>query len=139
MKTTHLLLAAALSLSALAVQARGSVPIVNRDDVVAVRSNGLPASAAAIRTAFLTAGQARGWVIAVSQPGKLLATLDVRGKHTVSADVTYSEGKYSVRYRDSVNMNYGPGTDGSGVIHPHYNKWVDTLVQDVRIELAKQP
>jgi hypothetical protein len=137
MKTKHLVLAGLLALAALTAQARSTVPVVNHQDVLAVRSTGLPASADRIRAAFLAAGAARGWQIAVVEPGKLLGTLNVRGKHTVSADITYADGKFSVRYRDSINMNYTPGGDGNGLIHPSYNKWVDFLMQDVRVELAR--
>jgi hypothetical protein len=127
------LAAIALAFLALNAHARGSVPIINHEAIPATSASGQPASAEQIRTALQTAGAPRGWQITPAGQGKALAVLNVRGKHSVSADVAYSLGQYSIKYRDSSNMNYEP----SGVIHPKYNMWVQTLVDETRIQLLK--
>lgn len=131
------LLAAVLALAAaLNAHARGNVPIVNHDAIVATRASGQPASADQIRTALQMAGANRGWQITPAGPGKALAVLNVRGKHTISADISYGPGKYAIKYRDSSNMNYEAG-EGAGTIHPKYNMWVQTLIDETRIQLMK--
>jgi hypothetical protein len=135
MKILHLL-PVAVAVVALNAHARGSVPIVNHEAVTAVRASGQPASAEQIRAAMQAAGAPRGWQFTPAGNGKSLAVLNVRGKHSVSADVTYASGRYSIKYRDSSNMNFEPG-DGAGKIHPKYNMWVQTLIDDTRVQLAK--
>jgi hypothetical protein len=44
--------------------------------------------------------------------------------------------EYSVRYANSINMKY-EAINGQPVIHPHYNKFVNELIQSIRIELLK--
>jgi hypothetical protein len=56
--------------------------------------------------------------------------------HTVIVDIVPGPDSYSVRYADSINMKYGV-ENGSPVIHPFYNKWVDELIDSIRVELKK--
>jgi hypothetical protein len=135
MKILHLL-PVAVAVVAFNAHARGSVPIVNHEAVPALRATGQPASAEQIRAAMQAAGAPRGWQFTPAGAGKSLAVLNVRGKHSVSADVTYASGRYSIKYRESSNMNYEPG-EGAGRIHPKYNLWVQTLIDDTRVQLAK--
>lgn len=130
------LLAIAVAFVALNVHARGSVPIIDHEAVPAVRASGQPASADQIRAAMQAAGAARGWQVTPAGNGRALAVLNVRGKHSISADISYASGRYSIKYRDSSNMNYEPG-EGSGKIHPKYNMWVQTLIDDTRMQLAR--
>jgi hypothetical protein len=127
------LLAAALAFSALTVHA-GNAPIINHEAVPAVRASGEPASAQQILAAMQVAGAQRGWQITPAGPGKAVGVLDVRGKHTVTTDITVGKGQYAIKYKDSSNMNYNPGNNS---IHPKYNTWVQTFVSDVRIQLLK--
>jgi hypothetical protein len=127
------LVAIALAFFALNAHARGSVPIMNFEAVPAMTASGQPATVQQIRTALQAAGTPRGWQITQSSQSQSLAVLNVRGKHSVSADITYTRGQYSIKYRDSSNMNYEP----SGLIHPKYNMWVQTLMDETRIQLAR--
>jgi len=64
-------------------------------------------------------------------------------------EIVYSADKYSVTYRDSINMNYhseakydsrlpnsGANRATGPVIHPAYNTWVQELKDAIRIELS---
>ena len=135
MKTLRLL-ALALPLLAAnpAVQARGSVPIQEFENVSATRASGQPASAMQIKAGFEAAARARGWQVSTPSPDKMIATLHVRGKHTVSTEINYAPGTYTVKYKDSVNMNFEP----PNMIHPFYNKWVQLLVDTARSEIASK-
>ena len=134
MKIVARLLALVLAFAALNAIARGNVAVMNHEAIAATTASGKPASAEQIRSALVTAGAARGWQITPAGNGKALAVLDVRGKHRVSADISYSAGQYSIKYRDSSNMNFDAKDN---TIHPKYNMWVQALIDDTRTQLAK--
>ncbi len=127
-----------LALAAPAVVARTSVPIQNHENVSVTTASGKKATPAQIKAGFESAASALGWQLSQPAGGQMIATLHVRGKHTIAADVSYKPGVYSVKYRSSVNMNYAPG-EGAGVIHPHYNKWLQALLDRARADIARQP
>lgn len=134
------LLAAALACGALQASAqRMPVAIVNHPNIaVALHADGRPATEEDVRKAILTAAQATGrkWTVAEPEPGHMVATYHVR-THTVVTDIDYTALQFSVFYKDSVNMKFGPGPDGKGVIHPFYNRWVDEFIQQIQLELGK--
>jgi hypothetical protein len=134
MKKIVCALAIAAACLALDAQARGSVPVIDHEAVPALRASGEPASAAQIQAALQAAGSARGWQITPAGNGKAVALLSVRGKHSVTADITIDQGRYAIKYRESSNMNYEPATRA---IHPKYNMWVQALIDDTRVQLAK--
>ncbi len=118
-----------------ATAARSAVPLVEYEDVAATTSSGKVASADEIRKAFMVAGARHNWVFTEEGPNKLVGTLNIR-THQIVVDVPISEGKFSVLYKNSVNMKYGM-EEGKKVIHPQYNNWVKNLLGDTRAELAK--
>jgi hypothetical protein len=131
MKILRLLLLALSILSLPAVASRASVPIIEYENIGVTRTS---ASADQVKQAIEAAARSRGWEIVDQSPGKLVATVHVRGKHSATVEIPYTASKFSVRYRSSTNLNYVPG--GEGLIHPHYNKWVQLLVDGIRGELA---
>ena len=66
-------------------------------------------------------GRALGVVLA-----PLLATLD-KGEHRVVVEIRHDATQFDVTYRSSVAMHY----DGKSRIHQNYNRWVNTLVEDI--------
>lgn len=151
------LLVALMSLS-FGVMARETVPVVNYDDVLVATGSGKAISADQVREAIANAARLNRWIVSkVADKDQLSATLVVNGKHTVVVSIPYSAEKYSVRYQDSINMNYhlnGPAPEGSTdlskinspakniqadtpMIHPGYNRWVRALLQSIRLELTK--
>jgi len=137
-----------------AVAQRLAVPIINHPDVAVATSSGKPVQADQVKQAIQAAAKAKGWALAFAPGGKVLATLVVRNKHTVVVEIAYSAERYSLMYKDSVNMKYAPhaqsdshinsvnntytrgGYDGP-VIHPFYNNWVQDLQDAIRQELLK--
>lgn len=89
------------------------------------------------RQAVTRAAQANKWTTEVTADGRLLATLLVRGKHTIVVAITVMPGVFSITYASSHNMNYQKAPDGKDWIHPNYNVWVRTLVNSIRFELEK--
>jgi len=132
-KSAVLVFAAILSLNAIA---RDSVPIVNYDNVAVATNSGKAPNAEQVRQAITAAAASKGWTVAPAGDGKLQATIVVRGKHTVVVDIAYAADKYALTYKDSINMNLIE-RDGQKLIHPFYNKWVQTLKEAIRLELLK--
>lgn len=133
LKSAILIFSAILSLNAFA---REAVAIVNYDNIPVVATSGNAPSAEHIKQAILLAAGTKSWSVVLQANGQLLATLNVRGKHTVVTEIAYAIDKYSLTYRDSTNMKFGE-RDGQRVIHPFYNKWVLELKEAIRIELLK--
>lgn len=116
--------------------ARQTVPIVNYDKLAVAVNSGKAPQAEQVKQAILAAAGSKSWSVATQADGKLLATLQVRGKHTVVVEIAYASDQYSLTYKDSTNMKFGAG-DGQPLIHPFYNKWVQELKEAIRIELLK--
>ncbi len=116
--------------------ARHSVPIVNYNNVAVATSRDQALAADQVKQAILAAATTKGWSIAYQPDGKLLATLNVRNKHTIVVEIAYTANSYSLTYKDSTNMNYAV-VDSERVIHPNYNKWVQDLSAAIRGELLK--
>lgn len=77
----------------------------------------------------MRAGKSAGWQMKEMKPGYIFGTLNVR-KHVAVVDVNYSVKSYSIRYKDSTELNY----DG-GKIHPNYNGWIQNLDKAIRAQL----
>lgn len=112
--------------------ARSSVPIINQENLPTVSAVGKSVSADQVKQAIVVAATSKGWTTSLDQSGAIVATLIVRNKHKIVVTIPYAEDKFSVLYRDSSNMNYN-----NGVIHPHYNSWVQNLITAIRSELSR--
>jgi hypothetical protein len=124
------LLAAAAPRTALA-----DVDVVEWKDVAAITSSGKPASAEDIKKAFMVGGARRGWVFSDSGPGRMTGKLVVR-THTLVMDLAYEPGKYTLRYLDSINLDYKDDA-GKKTIHKAYVNWNTNLMNDARAELLR--
>jgi hypothetical protein len=144
-KFTFFLIAIIFSLSA---GAREAVPIINYSNLPIATSSGKPLQPDDVKKAIVVAAAAKDWTVAYQTDGKLLATLVVRNKHTIVVEIAYDSEKYSINYKDSINMKYGISagqregfkmgdSGGQAVIHPFYNKWVQELKDGIRNELIK--
>jgi hypothetical protein len=111
------------------------VSVSSWDNVAAITGSGKPASAEEIKRAFMVGGARRGWTFADAGPGKLTCTLAVR-THTLVMNLAYEDGKYSLSYKDSVNLDY-KDADGKRTIHRSYLNWNTYLMNDARAELMR--
>ena len=116
--------------------ARQSIPIVDHEKVVFATGSGKPVTAEQAREAVIAAGRRFSWEIGTGANNNLTGTLRVRNKHTIVVNISVAADTYSVKYQSSINMNYAV-VDGRPVIHPNYNKWVQTLVDGIGAELKK--
>jgi len=117
---------------------RMPVPIIDHDNVPVAVAPGKMASPASVKEAIIAAARNKAWEVTEQSSGKLVATLHVRGKHTVVTEITYNAENFSLKYRDSTNMKYeAAGKDGKPAIHPFYNRWVIELKDAITKELAR--
>ena len=112
-----------------AVGCRGAVPVYNVADAPVAASKPNP-GLDEVGKAIQRAGAALGWQMKETKPGHMLGTLTLR-KHVAVVDVNYSVKSYSIRYKDSTELDY----DG-GNIHPNYNGWIQNLDKGIRAQLS---
>ena len=137
MKSLLSALALVLSLAVSSpVWARASVPIENLPNNPAVAASGKVLTLDEVKRTIQMAAMLKNWSLEDKGPGAMVATLNVRGKHTIMIDIAYTASSYSLNYNNSINMNYTQD-GGMGIIHPNYNKWVQDLRKAIQIELLK--
>lgn len=93
-------------------------------------ASGKPLTAQTVESAIVRAGAGLGWKMAPQAPGKIVGTLALRS-HLAVVDITYDTKSYSIRYKDSSNLDY-TGTS----IHKNYNGWIENLDKAIRAQLA---
>lgn len=82
-----------------------------------------------VRTAIVRAGLEKGWEMETVSRTQISGTLHVRS-HTAMVDIRYDTDGYSIKYRDSRNLE----RDGR-YIHPNYNLWVKHLARAINERL----
>ena len=127
MKKT-LYLATLCVLGALALTGCRSGMVKNVNDAAFTLSD--KQSEADVKKAIIRSGTFLGWQMKGTRPGHIKATLILR-KHVAIVDITYNKKTYSIKYKDSTNLNY----DGES-IHSNYNNWIINLDRRIQVELA---
>ena len=123
-------LALAFSLVLAFVAACTSRPIMNINDAPVVTS-GKAATAQDVERSIVRAGSSLGWVMSPVRPGLVSGRLDLR-THIAVVEVPYDTKSYSIRYKDSTNLNAEGGN-----IHKNYNGWIENLDRNIRAELLR--
>jgi hypothetical protein len=119
-------------LFAVAVAAAGctSQPIYNVTDAPVTAMSGKALSMNEVQTAIVRAGVPLGWQIAPEKPGRLTGRLALR-THVAVVDIEHNTKTYSIKYRESTDLNEKDGT-----IHRNYNSWVQNLDRAIRAQLS---
>lgn len=129
-----LVVAAALIL-AQPVLARGSVQARSPATATFVIPPSGSISIDQVRDCVATAGGARGWRMVSDEPGNMTLYIKVRDKHEVTVRVAYDQKGIQVFYVSSTNLDHRLRGDVV-YIHPKYNMWVDSLMQDILAKVA---
>ncbi len=116
-------------------QARPSQPLQASQHVDLVASGSGAAAVQKVHDSIVAAGASRGWHPTADQPGKMTLSNTIRGKFVVVIDVSYDAKGLTATYVSSENLNYAM-RDGVAYIHPKYNAWVATLLQDIARNVA---
>ncbi|BAS68333.1 hypothetical protein [Bathymodiolus septemdierum thioautotrophic gill symbiont] len=106
----------------------GSKPVKNIDNSTI---SGV-SSISSVENAIIRAGAGLGWIIKKKNSGHMVGKLALR-KHVAIVDITYTKNSYSIKYKDSTNLNY----DGTN-IHSNYNGWIQNLQNAINVQLNLQ-
>ncbi len=87
-----------------------------------------------VKKAIIRAGSTLGWSMNAREPGKIIATLNIR-KHMARANIRYTTEKYSITYDNSRNLNYTVDEDEGPLIHNNYNSWIQNLDNTIKVQL----
>jgi hypothetical protein len=120
-----LLAAAALALAGCA----GHQPINNVVNAPFVLPQGKSLSMGQIQKAIIAAGSTLGWQMSPTGPGKLTGRLVLR-THVADVDIEHDTKSYSIKYRDSQNLDAR-----DGMIHKNYNGWIENLDKAIRTQV----
>ena len=110
-----------------------SVALLEFDDVAISSSSGKPLSNEQVRSAIIKGGAAHNWV-ASAPAGNAVKLTYSRREFSATVQVTYNSKSYSIKYADSTNLHYA-SEGGKAVIHPNYNKWMNSLRQSIDVAL----
>lgn len=105
-----------------------SAPVL--DVVAAPVTTTKSVSIANMESAIIGAGTGLGWRMVPQGPGQIDGILMLR-EHRAVVTVSYDTKSYSIKYKDSTNLNY----DGKS-IHKNYNGWVENLDRAIRTNVA---
>ena len=89
-----------------------------------------PLSMSDVEQTIRQAGSSLGWQMVPKGPGSIEGTLLLRD-HRAVVDIKYDTKTYSIKYKDSSNLQY----DGTS-IHSNYNGWVQRLDNTIRARLT---
>jgi hypothetical protein len=81
-----------------------------------------------VEKSIIRAGAVLGWKMKKVGKGHLVATLHLRS-HVAVVDITFNDKTYSIKYKDSQNLNY----DGTN-IHSNYNGWIQNLDRAIQTQ-----
>lgn len=107
---------------------RGAVPVYNVSAAPVAANK--PVTTADVEKAIIRAGNTLGWQMVPRGPGKVEGTLLLR-RHRAVVDVDYDVKSYSIKYKDSSELNY----DGQN-IHSNYNGWIQNLDKAIKVQLS---
>jgi hypothetical protein len=105
-------------------------PVQNVQNAPVVLPSGKSATSAQVGQAIMRAGLTLGWQMEPAGPGKYTGRLALR-QHTAIIDVEHDAKSYSIKYRDSTNLDAR-----DGMIHKNYNGWIQNLDKAIRAQLA---
>lgn len=111
---------------------RGGGQIYEVKDTPVQTATGKTPSLEDVQKAIISAGAKLGWVMAISKPGEIIGTLNVRS-HTAIVTIPYSEKNYSILYKDSTNLKYDAEKN---TIHANYTGWIQRLDNEIRARLT---
>jgi hypothetical protein len=120
---------ASMATAALLMVGCRTAPILNVKDAPVNVPAGQKDSLATVENAILRAGNGLGWQMKVEKPGLIVGTLNLR-THMAVVDIPFTATKYSILYKNSVNLEQQGDT-----IHKNYNGWVENLDQAIRRNL----
>ena len=125
------MLAILAAAAALVLAGCTTAPIQNVEQAPIVLASGKTSvTMTEVNNAIVRAGTRLGWQMQPQAPGRLRGRLALR-THTAIVDVEHDTKTYSIKYRDSTNLDAK-----DGMIHKNYNGWIQNLDKAIRAELV---
>lgn len=118
------------SLALLFAGCGGHQPIQNVEKSPIILPPGKSVTMNQVTTAIMRAGTKLGWQMQPERPGRISGRIELRA-HTAAISIEHDTKTYSIKYRDSTNLDAKDGT-----IHRNYNSWVQNLDKGIRAELT---
>ena len=113
---------------------RGGGQIYNVKDAPVQTATGKEPSMEDVQKAIIAAGVGLGWQMAISKPGEIIGTLNLRS-HQAVVTIPYTSKTYSILYKDSVNLKYNADKQ---TIHKNYTGWIQRLDEAIRSRLTAE-
>ncbi len=121
----------------LAPPAFATDPIVDLIDIpTPMTADGRAFTLDEVRRAIFNACLKRGWTPRIDTDGTIVASILVRGRHYAEVGIGWATHSYSIRYRDSRELDYDAE---DREIHGNYNRWVDLLSKGIQGEFMLMP
>ena len=128
---TMRMLAILAAAAALVLAGCTTAPIQNVEQAPIVLASGKTSvTMTEVNNAIVRAGTRLGWQMQPQAPGRLSGRLALR-THTAIVDVEHDTKTYSIKYRDSTNLDAK-----DGMIHKNDNGWIQNLDKAIRAELV---
>ncbi|HET7909160.1 MAG TPA: hypothetical protein VFL19_00505 [Nitrospira sp.] len=111
---------------------RGGAPVYEVKNAPVQTATGKEVTADQVQRVIIESGAKLGWIMALTKPGELQGTLNLRS-HTAVVTIPFSSKGYSILYKDSTNLKYDAD---KLTIHGNYNGWVQRLDNEIRARMA---
>jgi hypothetical protein len=133
-KAGFALLLAVLALFAVPASAGGRpIPMIEVIDAPVTWPGGQPGELSVVQNAVLRGLADKGWTGRMVSPGVARATL-TRDDWSCEIEIPFTTSAYSIKYADSVNLDYNPQTR---VIHRNFNHWLVLLRQRIDLQMMQ--
>ena len=97
---------------------------------VPLMRNGSMLSMEEVESAIWAAAITKGWKPTNLDADTVEAAITVRGRHSATVDIKYSQRSYDITLKGSNGLD-----ESAGMIHQNYNKWIILLDQMIQAEL----
>lgn len=110
----------------------GGAQIYQVKDAPVQTATGKEVSLDQVQRAIIESGAKLGWIMALTKPGELQGTLNLRS-HTAIVTIPFSTKSYSILYKESTNLKYDADKQ---TIHGNYNGWIQRLDNEIRARMS---
>lgn len=100
---------------------------------VPLMRNGSMLTMQQVEGAIFAAAIVKGWQPKSLDADTVEAAITVRGRHSATVDINYSQRSYDIKLKSSDGLD-----ESAGKIHKNYNKWIILLDQMIQAELLKE-
>ena len=99
---------------------------------VPLMRNGSTLTMKEVEKAIFSAAIIKGWKPTNVDTDTVEAAITVRGRHSATVDINYSQHSYDIVLKSSDGLD-----ESAGKIHRNYNKWIILLDQTIQAELLQ--